>query len=318
MDTLVVPAPAKLNLFLHVTGRRADGYHTLESLLVLLDFGDVLTLSSRDDGKIVLARTLPGVPAEADLAFRAASLLQQHSKVEHGVTIDLDKRIPMGSGMGGGSSDAASVLLALNRMWHLDLSRSELMRLGLQLGADVPLFVFGANAHMTGVGEILREVTMPRLHFLIEVPPVNSATASVFAAASLKRDTPQTGADAFAPDFGRNDLQPVAVSMHSQIATSIAALDSIGTGAAGRNALWHARMTGSGSAVFRIFDRGFPASEAAWRAAGARDREAWKALQHIHYRSPRAHDAGGTLTHGSRLIHARGLQRHPLRDFVAK
>ncbi len=191
--TLTVPAPAKLNLFLHVTGRRADGYHTLESLMVLLDFGDTLTLSRREDGEIVLANPLPGVPVESDLTFRAAQLLRNHAGTAQGATIALSKRIPLGAGLGGGSSDAASVLLALNRLWDLDLSRAELMQLGLRLGADVPFFIFGSNAHVTGIGDILRPVTLPRMAYLIVVPPVHVATAGVFAAPELRRDTPASG-----------------------------------------------------------------------------------------------------------------------------
>src|SRR5512140_1394672 len=170
---LRVAAPAKLNLFLHVTGRRDDGYHLLESLMVLLDYGDSLTLEARDDGQIARGRPLPGVAEADDLALRAARLLQRELGIAAGVTVSIDKRIPMGAGMGGGSSDAASVLLGLNRLWGLDLPREELMRLGLQLGADVPFFVFGSNAHVAGIGEVLRPVTIPRLAYLIEVPPVH-------------------------------------------------------------------------------------------------------------------------------------------------
>ena len=316
--TLTVPAPAKLNLFLHVTGRRADGYHLLESLMVLLDFGDTLTLAARDDDRIVLAKPLPGVAVETDLTWRAARLLQQTTGVARGVTITLDKRIPMGAGMGGGSSDAASVLLALNRLWSLGLTRDELMRLGLELGADVPFFVFGDNAHVSGIGEILRPVTLPRFHYLIEVPPVHVPTAAIFAAPQLKRDTPVSGADAFAPDFGHNDLQPVAVALHPAIGTAIAALDQADFAGAGRVACTAARMSGSGSSVFRIVDRGFPGSSSAWAAAGDRQRGDWKFLQRLHYRSPKAHDESGKPVAGPVFIHARGLVRHPLREFALK
>jgi 4-diphosphocytidyl-2-C-methyl-D-erythritol kinase len=316
--TLTVAAPAKLNLFLHVTGRRTDGYHTLESLMVMLDFGDVLGISVRDDGQIVLSREIPGVALEDDLTYRAARLLQRDAGVRLGASIALDKRIPIGAGMGGGSSDAASVLLALNRLWKAGLTRDELMRLGLKLGADIPYFIFGANAHVSGVGETLREVSVPRLSFVIEVPPVSSSTREVFAALDLKRDTPSSGQQAFAIGFGRNDLQPVAVAQHRAIATSAAALDAVEFSDAHRIALTRSRMTGSGSAVFRTIDRGFPASAAAWRAAPASERDAWKLMKRIHYRSPKAHDSAGAQIAGSTLIHARVIHTHPLRDFVAK
>ena len=317
-QSLTVPAPAKLNLFLHVTGRRNDGYHTLESLMVLLDFGDMLTLTPRADGEIVLAQPLPGVPVESDLAYRAARLLQSHSGAAQGVTISLDKRIPLGSGMGGGSSDAASVLLALNRLWRLDLPRAELMRLGLTLGADVPFFIFGCDAHVSGIGELLRPMTLPRLTFLIEVPPVHVATADVFAAPQLKRDTPASDADAFSLGFGCNDLQSVAAGAHRGVTTTLLALDQADFSSCGRTALTRARMSGSGSAVFRVIDRGFPVSEHGWRAAGDKQRSDWKFLQRIHYRSPKSHGPDGKPVEGSRLICAHGVHQHPLREFAAK
>ena len=317
-DSLTVPAPAKLNLFLHVTGRRADGYHTLESLMVLLDFGDRLTLQVRGDGEIVLARPLAGVPVESDLTFRAAQLLKSRTGATPGVTISLDKRIPLGSGMGGGSSDAASVLLVLNRLWDLGLTREELMRLGLELGDDVPFFLFGSDAHVSGIGELLRAVTLPRLTYLIEVPPVHVATAGVFAAPQLKRDTSPSTAAAFALDFGCNDLQPVAAAAHRAVATTLRALDQADLSSCGRTALTQARMSGSGSAVFRIIDRGFPVSEHGWRAAGDRQRDDWKFPQSLQYRTPKTHGAHGKPVGGSRLICARGIHHHPLRDFVAK
>lgn len=316
--SLTVPAPAKLNLFLHVTGRRADGYHTLESLMVLLDFGDSLTLLRREDGRIVLTHSLPGVSAESDLTFRAAQLLKQHAGTTQGATISLDKRIPLGAGLGGGSSDAASVLLALNRLWNLELSRAELMRIGLQLGADVPFFIFGSSAHVTGIGEVLRPVTLPRLAYLIEVPPVQVATADIFAAPQLKRDTPASGADAFPLGFGRNDLQAVAAGLHGAIATAIAALDAAHFGNRGRTAYAAARMSGSGSSVFRIIGRDFPESAIGWRAAGDGKGDDWKVLQGICYRSPTARHADSGRTGDSGLIVARGLDHHPLRKFAAK
>ena len=316
--SMTIPAPAKLNLFLHVTGRRDDGYHELESLLVLLDFGDMLTVTTRDDGQIEAAHAIAGVEPDDDLTIRAARLLQQHANPRSGATIALDKRIPIGAGMGGGSSDAASVLLALNRLWNTGLDRAALMRLGLQLGADVPFFIFGVNAHAAGIGESLRAVSMPAIGFVIAMPPVGSATAEMFAAPDLVRDTPSSSTDAFTIDFGRNDLQPVAVRRHRAIASALDALDSVDFRGAARTALSAARMTGSGSAVFRVVDRPLPASAEAWRAAGTSERNAWKLLQRIHYRAPKAHDPNGALIAASQLIHARVIRSHPLRDFVAK
>ena len=316
--SLTVPAPAKLNLFLHVTGRRADGYHTLESLMVLLDFGDLLTLSPRKDGAIVLTHPLPGVPAESDLAYRAAQLLKIHAGTTQGATISLDKRIPLGAGLGGGSSDAASVLLALNRLWNLELPRAELMRIGLQLGADVPFFLFGTSAHVGGVGEVLRPVTLPRLAYLISVPPVHVATADVFAAPQLKRDSPPSGADAFALGFGRNDLQAVAAGLHGAISEAITALDAVHFGHAARTAYTAARMSGSGSSVFRVVDRAFSDFPVVRPATGTSRSGDRGILQGRRPPPPLARAAGSGDAGGPRLIVARGLDHHPLREFAAK
>ena len=318
MTRLVVPAPAKLNLFLHVTGRRPDGYHELESLMVLLDFGDTLTLETRDDGRIELTHPTPGVAPEQDLTHRAATLLQRETGTKQGVTLAIDKHTPMGAGMGGGSSDAASVLLALNRLWQLNLDRAKLMQLGLQLGADVPFFIFGQAAHVTGIGERLEAVTVPPLAAVILMPPVHVPTAAIFGAPDLVRNTPRSNAGAFPPDFGRNDMQPPAVARFPAIATALHALDSAEFGEVGRKALSPARMTGSGAAVFRLVDRGFPASEESWRAAGDRLREEWKFLQRILYHAPKAHGPDGKPAAGTRLICVRIIDRHPLREFTLK
>jgi 4-diphosphocytidyl-2-C-methyl-D-erythritol kinase len=250
---LVVPAPAKLNAFLHVTGRRADGYHTLESLMVALDFGDTLTLVRRDDGVIARSRDLPGVAADADLAVRAARALQRAAGTGLGVDIAIDKRIPLGGGLGGGSSDAASVLLALNRLWRLGYTREALMRIGLTLGADVPFFVFGAPALARGVGERLTAVSLPPRWACVVAPPVAVATAAIFAAPELTRTTPSEKMDVFSEGYGRNDLQAVAVARFPDIAAALARLASCSPSA---------RMTGSGGCVFAWF-----ASEAEASAA---------------------------------------------------
>jgi 4-diphosphocytidyl-2-C-methyl-D-erythritol kinase len=276
--SLVVPAPAKLNAFLHVTGRRDDGYHTLESLMVALDFGDTIALARRDDGAITRLTDVPGVPVDADLAVHAARALQEATSSRYGVDIAIVKRIPQGGGLGGGSSDAASVLLALNRLWRVGLARDELMAIGARLGADVPFFVFGAPAIARGIGERLTEVTLPPRWSAVVVPPCTVPTATIFAAPELTRASASLKIDIFSEGYGRNDLQAVAVARYPDIAAAIAAL------AAASDA---ARMTGSGACVYAWFD-----SEAAARAALART---------------------GYATRG---FVARTLARHPLAAFA--
>jgi 4-diphosphocytidyl-2-C-methyl-D-erythritol kinase len=244
MDRLVVAAPAKLNLFLHVTGRRADGYHDLESLFVALDYGDTITLSLRDDGVIARSHDVPGIPAAEDLAVRAARALQQASGTCCGVDLAVVKRIPVGGGLGGGSSDAASVLLALNRLWRLGLPRAELMKLGRGLGADVPFFVFGAPALGRGVGDELTAVSVPQRWYAVVAPPAAVATAGIFAAPELTRATPSAKIEVFSESYGRNDLQPVALARYPAVAEALKALHQHAP---------EARMTGSGGCVFASF-----------------------------------------------------------------
>ena len=240
-DTLIVPAPAKVNLFLHVTGRRDDGYHLLESLFALVDLADTVTLARRDDRAIVRARAVPGVAEQADLAMRAALALRDATGTPFGASIAVEKRIPMGGGLGGGSSDAASVLLGLNRLWGLGLSRAELAGIGVQLGADVPFFVHGENAIVRGIGEVIAPVSLPRQWLALALPAVQVPTAAVFAAPELTRSTPSAKINVFSVGYGRNDLEPVAAARHPDVAAAVAAL--------GR-AAGNARMSGSGSSVF--------------------------------------------------------------------
>ena len=244
MKSMVVAAPAKVNLFLHVTGRRADGYHTIESLFALVDLADVVTLDVRDDGAIVRANDVAGVPLADDLALRAARALRLASGVPLGVTLAIDKRIPIGGGLGGGSSDAASVLLALNRLWRLGLPRSELARIGATLGADVPFFVGGDNAVARGIGEQLTAVSLPRIWLLLARPPVAVSTAQIFAAPELTRSASSAKIDVFSEGYGRNDLEAVAAARFPAVAAAIAALKSVSP---------HARMTGSGACVIAAF-----------------------------------------------------------------
>jgi len=246
-------APAKLNLFLHITGRRPDGYHALQTVFQLLDWGDTLHFTRRDDGRVTRSTDVSGVPPEHDLTVRAALLLKNHTGSAEGVDIGIDKRLPMGAGLGGGSSDAATTLLALNRLWKLDLPRAELQALALKLGADVPFFVFGKNAFAEGVGEALETVQLPARYFLVVTPRVHVPTAAIFSEKSLTRDSkPLTITDFLAqhscnaewPDsFGRNDMQQVVVGKYAEVARVLRWFDNIAP----------ARMTGSGASVFAAF-----------------------------------------------------------------
>lgn len=247
MKSLTVAAPAKVNFFLHVTGRRDDGHHLLETLFVALDFGDTIEITRRDDGEIRRVGGWQGVAEEQDLAVRAACALKSATGCSAGVDLTVSKRIPVGSGMGGGSSDAASVLLALNRIWDLRLPRSRLVEIGATLGADVPFFVLGEAAFARGVGDLLRPVTLPPMWIVVIAPAVNVSTAAIFAAPQLTRDTPSAKMDVFSEGYGRNDLQDVAAARHPEIGTALAEL---------RKHSQHARMTGSGSAVFASFASG--------------------------------------------------------------
>ena len=234
------PAPAKLNLFLHVVGRRPDGYHLLQSVFRLIDRHDTLHLSPNQDGRIRRMQDVAGVPEEQDLCIRAAKLLQAHTGTSQGVDIRLDKRLPMGGGLGGGSSDAATVLLALNRLWSLQLSRQELLSLGLQLGADVPIFLFGRNAWAEGIGEQLQAVSLPPAWYVVLTPDAQVATAQIFASQELTRDTNPAKMAAFFKGYGRNDLEPVVCKQYPAVASALEWLRQFGD----------ARMSGSGASVF--------------------------------------------------------------------
>ncbi len=246
------PAPAKINLFLHVVGRRDDGYHLLQTVFRFLDFGDVLRFASREDGRIVAANPLPGVDPETDLTVRAARLLARTAGIATGVTIALEKRIPMGGGLGGGSSDAATTLLALNRLWRCGLSSQALQALGLQLGADVPIFIHGRSAFAEGVGEHFTDVAPPLAWYLVTMPGVAVPTPEIFRAPELRRDTSAIPPAAWRPGFGANDLEPVACRLYPEVAEHLAWLRQRAP----------SRMSGSGACCFAEF-----AGEAAARAA---------------------------------------------------
>ncbi|RCV91166.1 4-(cytidine 5'-diphospho)-2-C-methyl-D-erythritol kinase [Billgrantia montanilacus] len=243
MATLNLPAPAKLNRMLHIVGRRADGYHELQTLFQFLDYGDTLQLTRRDDGHVTLAPAMRGIGAEENLIVRAARLLQAETGCRLGADIHLTKRLPMGGGLGGGSSDAATTLLGLDRLWGLGLGEDRLAVLGLALGADVPVFVRGHSAWAEGVGERLTPVTLDTPWFVVIHPGVAVATAAVFGAAQLTRDTPPiTMARALqggAPSW-HNDCEPTVRSLYPPVAE---ALDWLGRRAP-------TMLTGTGACVF--------------------------------------------------------------------
>jgi 4-diphosphocytidyl-2-C-methyl-D-erythritol kinase len=248
------PAPAKLNLFLHVVGRRPDGYHLLQTAFQLIDRCDLLHFALREDDAICRSTDVEGIPADTDLAVRAAQMLHRAACERlgtglPGVDIALDKRLPLGGGLGGGSSDAATTLMALNHLWQAGFTHAELMALGLKLGADVPFFLFGGNAFAGGVGELLVPVATPDYWYVVIEPGVSVSTASIFGAPDLTRDTKPVKITDFSAgiaasgSFGRNDLQPVVSRRFPPVAEALKWLMRYG----------EARMTGSGACVFCAF-----------------------------------------------------------------
>lgn len=237
------PAPAKLNLFLHVLGRRTDGYHRLQTLFQFLDYGDELAFELRNDGRLLRSQGPAEVPPEQDLVLRAAQALQAASGCTEGVAIALHKRTPMGAGLGGGSSDAATTLVALNQLWNTGLSPAQLAALGLKLGADVPVFVHGQAAWAEGVGEVLSPVELPEPWYAVLVPPVHVATAEIFAAPELARNTAPISYDDYLHGAGGNDCAPVTCARYPLVAAALAWLSRAAP----------ARMSGTGAAVFAAF-----------------------------------------------------------------
>ncbi len=246
------PAPAKLNLFLHVLGRRDDGYHRLQTVFQFLDYGDNIDFVVREDGLIRRAGLVADIPEDRDLTVRAARLLQTASGSRRGVDIALAKRLPMGGGLGGGSSDAATVLVALNQLWGLGISASELAALGLELGADVPVFVVGHAAWGEGVGEQLTPVTLPEPWFLVVCPTVTVSTADVFSASELTRNTRPITISDFLAGRARNDCEPLVRRRYPAVDEALEWLSGYG----------HARMTGTGGCVFAAFDTAAEAQNA--------------------------------------------------------
>ncbi len=271
-------APAKLNLFLHVVGRRSDGYHLLQTLFRFIDLHDTLHFTLREDGAVHRTNSVEGVAEEQDLCVRAARLLQRETGCTSGVDITLEKHIPLGGGLGGGSSDAATTLLALNKLWNLGLSRARLMQFGLTLGADVPVFIFGENAFAEGVGEQLLAYPLPDAWYVVLFPPVHVPTAQVFAHPELTRDTISLRIRDLSLQALHNDLQSVVCGLYPEVAQHLAWLGQFAK----------ARMTGSGACVFAEF-----------ASAG----QAQAVLEQ--------------LPPDMRGVVARGLPHHPLRDFAA-
>lgn len=256
------PAPAKLNLFLHITGRRSDGYHTLQTVFQLLDYGDELTFDLRGDGVIRRVRGPNALEEAQDLSVRAARLLQQRAGVRQGVDIRVHKRVPMGAGLGGGSSDAATTLVALNALWGVHWSAQRLARLGLALGADVPVFVHGYTAWAEGVGEHLAPLKVPPAWYVVLTPDCAVSTGQVFSDPALTRNTPPIKMVDFAHAGTRNDCEQVVRGRYAEVA---GALDWLGQ--------WgEARLTGTGASVFAAFAERERAREIAsrvhspWRA----------------------------------------------------
>ena len=267
------PAPAKLNLFLHVVGRRDDGYHLLQTAFRLIDLCDTLEFAPRADGAVRLASLLAGVAEDDDLAVRAARVLQGAAGVAAGATIRVEKRIPIGGGLGGGSSDAATTLIALNELWGARLPRSELARLGLGLGADVPFFLLGRNAFAEGIGEVLTPLELTPAWYVVITPQVAVSTREIFASNALTRNTKPLKITAFFAGLGANDLEVETCRRYPQVAQALEWLKAFGD----------ARMSGSGSSVFAAFG-----SEREARAVAAKIPAAWRGVA------------------------VRGMDRHPL------
>ncbi|MCB1677751.1 MAG: 4-(cytidine 5'-diphospho)-2-C-methyl-D-erythritol kinase [Halioglobus sp.] len=240
-SSLTLLSPAKLNLFLHITGRRPDGYHNLQTLFQLLDWGDTLHFSPNRSGAITLAGSQLDIPEGDNLIVRAARLLQRGTL---GARITLHKRIPAGGGLGGGSSNAATTLLALNHLWQLGLDRGRLQRLGAQLGADVPVFVGGHSAWAEGTGDLLTPVSLPPRWFLILVPPCHIPTAEIFSHRQLTRDTSPIKIAAFFGGDSRNDCQALVARLYPEVDKALRLLAAFG----------EARLTGTGACVFTSFD----------------------------------------------------------------
>jgi 4-diphosphocytidyl-2-C-methyl-D-erythritol kinase len=252
-EILRLPAPAKLNLMLRIVGRREDGYHLLQTVFQFIDRCDWITLRPRPDGQIRLMTPLPGVPEEADLTVRAAQVLRQASGIREGVAIEVEKNLPMGGGLGGGSSDAATTLLGLNRLWRAGFATDELASLGLRLGADVPVFIRGNSAWAEGVGEILTPLDLPEPWYVVVVPGCHVATAKIFSAPGLTRDNKPIKIADFLAGQQENHCLPVVMDLYPEIGSALHELSRFSP----------ARLTGTGACVFAPFGNEREAREAA-------------------------------------------------------
>ncbi|MGB5082611.1 MAG: 4-(cytidine 5'-diphospho)-2-C-methyl-D-erythritol kinase [Burkholderiales bacterium] len=273
------PAPAKLNLFLHVIGQRADGYHLLQTAFRLIDVCDWLSFSPRSDSEIRIARALPGIEERENLVVRAARLVQAAGGSRRGVDIDIEKNIPIGGGLGGGSSDGATTLAVLNRLWQLGLPEATLADMALTLGADVPFFLFGGNAFAEGVGERLAPLVLPPAWYVVLVPPIAVSTRAIFASPELTRNSKTIKISSFSAGFGKNDLEPAVCRRHAEVAAHLEWLRRFGD----------ARLSGSGACVFAEF-----ATEGEARSVLSR------------------------MPADIRGFAVRGLDRHPLAAFLAE
>ena len=238
------PAPAKLNLMLRIVGQREDGYHLLQTVFQIIDITDGLVFSKVDDGLVRLKKTIPGVKEADDLTVRAANLLKKESGYQGGVCIDIEKNLPMGGGLGGGSSDAATVLVVLNQLWKLNVSEQRLMELGVQLGADVPVFIKGTSTWAEGVGEKLTEIKLPKAWFVVLKPQCHVDTGKIFSEKELTRDSKCIRISDFNSGQNQNDCVVVVKKLHVEVAQALEGLSKYGV----------ARLTGTGACVFVQFD----------------------------------------------------------------
>lgn len=245
MNELTLLSPAKLNLFLHITGRRTDGYHNLQTLFQLLDYGDELSFSLRQGGQIILEPGVPGVDFEQNLIIRAARLLEPYKTSRTGIDIKLQKRLPMGGGIGGGSSNAATTLVALNHLWECRLGKAQLQELGLKLGADVPVFTNAQTAWAEGIGEALQPIEMQPKWFLVVQPDCHVSTATIFSHKDLTRNTPAIKVAAFLERGGRNDCETLVRRLYPQVDEALNWLAKFDN---------NAQMTGTGACVFASFE----------------------------------------------------------------
>ncbi len=251
MEKLILPAPAKLNLFLHINAQRANGYHELQTIFQFIDYCDELTFMMRVDRQIHLHAKVAGVSTHNNLISRAARLMQHHDKKRRGIDIYLKKNIPLGAGLGGGSSDAATTMLALNHLWDLNLPFSQLLQLGLQLGADIPVFLQGQACWAENLGEQMFPLDLPTPWFVVVVPSVHISTAEIFCDPKLTRDTPKTDISLSLLETGENDCQPTVTRLYPEVAQALNWLNQFST----------AQMTGTGGAVFARFENEIQANE---------------------------------------------------------